>query len=73
MQTNRWRAAILSAFALALVLAGCESKRNESSPTPGDQSRSMSEPAEKRDMTPPANPSDVNPPAAQPERPGRAG
>jgi hypothetical protein len=61
-----WIAGVLSGFALALVLAGCEAKKDESSQAPADQPRSMGGPTERSDA--PIAPA---PPAA--ERPGAAG
>jgi hypothetical protein len=61
-----WIAGVLSGFALALVLAGCEAKKDESSQAPADQPQSMAGPTERSDA--PIAPA---PPAA--ERPGAGG
>ncbi len=63
---RHWTAGIIAGFALALALAGCEAKKNESSQAPADQPQSMAGPTERSDA--PVTPA---PPAA--ERPGPAG
>ena len=61
-----WIAGVLSGFALALVLTGCEAKKDETSQAPADQPRSMANPMETRDAP-------IAPAPQATERPGAAG
>ena len=65
---NRWTAGMVSGFALVVLLAGCEAKKNESSQTPADPSQSMATGQQPEGRDAPLSPA---PDAAQ--RPGVAG
>jgi hypothetical protein len=73
MERN-WKMGILSGFVLAAFLAGCEAKRDESSQTPQDQSRSMPGQPDRREA--PATPSpqpEERPGAVPQDQPGKPG
>jgi len=73
MERN-WTMGILSGFALAAFLTGCEAKKDQSSQAPQDQSRSMAGQPETREAPVAPAPQPQERPGAGPQdQPGKPG
>jgi hypothetical protein len=71
---RNWTMGIVSGFALAAFLAGCEAKRDESSQVPQDQSQSMAGQPDRREVpVAPVPQPEERPGPAQQDQPGRPG